>query len=239
MKDSEKNLPKSAGQWRDWVTACFDGNNNGLRPPQALLSVANQSNAPLAVMVAGIATRQNDKSVESCGHVIRICANEDSIIGGLERLNKTVTRVLDPGVTLSGKRLSAFRARHPLRTVRHSDRPLPDSLRCALANHLPALEVAMFNFVQPASGIVARTPSDFATATNWGSNIKIIVTSTTPGSPLRRREAIRRAASELEMTLRKLATEGDAESPGNNASPASSDASTKPKRGKKKKETAT
>ncbi|GMU94195.1 MAG: hypothetical protein AMXMBFR4_32530 [Candidatus Hydrogenedentota bacterium] len=236
MEDSEKDLPGSAGQWRDWLAACFDGNNKGITPPQAIVSAAKQSNGKLRVMVAGIATRQNDKCIESWSHVVQICARHP--LECLKLANEAVTRLLDPSVTFTGNKLSSFKAKHPLRVIRHEMRPLSDSARSALADRLPALELGMFNSVQSDDGVAVGFPRDLAEA-KCHTAIGDVAKSTTPGSPLRRREALRRADSALDEALRKIAADNEnVPSTADNQSTNEANAS-KPKPRRKKKESGT
>ena len=204
-EDAEKNLPESSGQWRDWLAGLFAANSDGLQCPQAIASVADRFDGRMSVLVAGIAMQGHDKAVESCVRSSYICSSDSGVPTNLKLLDGTVGKLIDPHVTLKGKKLAQFKAKHPLRVIRHvmrdQDPPLPDSVRAALADRLPALESTMFESVQSDNGIALGTPRDVSASTDWRSMVGDVAQATTAGSPLRRREAMKRAMSALDAAL--------------------------------------
>jgi CRISPR type I-E-associated protein CasA/Cse1 len=212
-ENAEKNLPGSSGQWREWLGAAI-GSHERIEPPAGVVSAtrALKPGAGLRVQIVGFPTR-TDKSVECWQQEVEIPAKEEAADCAtrdrtkmLADLDKLVARILDPHVDLKGKRLHGFKDRHPLMEVRSPDRPLPNAVRSALAERLPALECAMFDVVRFADPVAtgnvpAVSPSTTAGAANWKSLVAEVADATTPGSPLRRREARLRALKALEVAL--------------------------------------
>jgi len=177
-RDTEKNLPGGAGQWREClgeVIRCTDR----LGP-----------DANLSVLVVGLTTRI-DKSVECWSALLPSKYNLDRQRFDLDmdRLDKTVSELLDPHAELKGKRLTQWKARHPLRVVRHHDRPLSDSVRCALADRLPMTELGMSETAKHAVSTGDALPLGDMTI-DWEGVLDDVVRATTPGSALRRRKAL-------------------------------------------------
>lgn len=215
--DCEKNMPGGAGQWRAWHRCLIESEADAVPP---------------LVIGTAIATRQNDKSVESISFSIRAQASVDAS-SALMQLDEAVRRLLDPSVTRKGDGLSRFKCGHPLRFMRRrrpeTDPPLPDSVRAALADRLPALEHAMQRTVEVAAG-TGCTTRQIAASTGWRQFVETVARSTTPGSPLRRREAEECARKTLESVLRGAAARS--------RGAAEDQESAKPKRTRTKKGTA-
>jgi len=233
-EDAEKNLPETSGQWRDWLSMLFANNFNGLQSPQAIATARCRLEGQVSVLAAGIAMHGQDKAVESCVYSIALRNSDEALPAKLKQLDDTVIKVIDPHVTLKGKKLSQLKDKHPLRVIRHGERPLPDSVRAALADRLPTLELAMYDSVRSDCRIV-EGPRGVVAATNWQSMIADVAKATTTVSPLRRNEAVQRAVSALDETLRKLLLNRQSDaSPGKTAE-AVGNSSAHSTRGKRKK----
>ena len=231
MEDAVRDPSGSSGQWRDWLAALHADNTNGIKRPKAVASAVCRRDDRVPVLVAGLANQGQDKSLEACSCTLSICHRDDGVPADVKTLDDAIVELLDPRVTLKGKKLSQFKAKHPLRVIRHDNPPLPDSVRSALANRLPTLELAMFAGIQSRDNVSVGTPRDVATATAWCAVVSGIVKSTTPGSPLRRRAAMNDAQASLNKKITELARKA------NNASAeaeAGGDTPTKPKRSRKK-----
>lgn len=237
-EDAEKNLPKSAGQWREWLSGLFVCDTSGLQCPQAVTFAVNHRNGLVSVLVAGFAMQSLDKTVESSSCCVKVPRGDCDAVAGLKLLDKAVSTLLDPEVTLKEKKLARFKNKHWLRLIRHGDRPLSDSVRAALADRLPALEPAMFERVCTDGGIAPETPQAIASATDWQSLIVDVVNAATPGSSLRRREAMARARSALNAAISK-ATQPPKPKTNKVAKTKPSPDAAKPKRTRKKKGTST
>jgi CRISPR type I-E-associated protein CasA/Cse1 len=203
-EDAEKNLPGSSGQWRDWLAGLFVGNNNGLQRPQGVTSVAERFDGRVSVLAAGIAMQGQDKAVESCACSCSISSSDSTVPANLWLLDDAVDRLIDPHVTLKGKKLARFKANHPLRTIRHEERGLADSVRAALVDRVPALEATIFENLQSDNSVAVGTPQHVLAAADWRSKISDVAKATTAGSPLRRREAMERAVSTMDQALRRI-----------------------------------
>ena len=224
-EDAEKNLPGSSGQWRDWLPAVLGGDPTIQQPTGVVSAVsALKPGASLRVEIVGIVTR-TDKSVECWRHVVAVPGEREGLARGthhqaeaLNDLDDLISRILDPHVDFKGKRLQAFKGRHPLTQIRNPDRRLPDSIRSALADRLPALESAMFGAARrvTAAGAGSDTPiplsAELAASAQWKSLAAELAETTTAGSPLRRRQAHARARMALQgvVNARPKAVGGEA-----------------------------
>lgn len=230
-EDAEKDLPKSSGQWRNWLAGLLADSANGLQCPRAVAAAANRFDGRASIHVTGFAMQSSDKSVESCTCYVNLDRAGGEGPANLKSLDEAVGQLLDPKVTLNGRKLPPFKAKHPLRVIRSIKRPLSDTARAAMADRLPGLESAMFDNLLRKRGMSASTPCAMAKATGWPSVVAHVVNATAPGSPLRRREAMARTQSALDAELGKATTApNEAPWPQNDAKP------NRPRRPRKKKE---
>jgi len=191
---ADKNLPTTAGEWREWLCALTD--SESLPKAVAIALERAEPTEPVHVMLAGLAV-VNDKSVESCYYTVEMSGLRSALLEKSSRLDELVSKYLNPQVTKRGKALMTFKKKHPLRVIRYADRPLPDSVRAALADRLPTLEHKMSDAVrrsiaQPGQAAAVDIQL-LARETEWYKQLEQVARATAPGSPLRRLEATRKA----------------------------------------------
>lgn len=129
---------------------------------------------------------------------------------------KMMTKVVE---SLSG----VLRSSTPNRERQHPER------KAALDALSPSMEVRLRQDLS-----ACQKPQDLR---DWLQPVvQTVVSGTTPGSPLRRREAIGRALSALDQALRKVTSNRENDSSGGDVPQAVATSAAKPNRGRKKKE---
>lgn len=206
-EDAEKNLPGSSGQWRDWLSGLCPGTTDALKRPEAVSTAADRSNGRVVVLVAGLAMQSNDKTTDSIA-----CTRSLNNIDGdypvmIKLLGNAIGALLDPAVALTGKKLASFNQRHPLRKSRPGDRLLTQAARAALADRLPDVEAAVYKVVCVERQCEIGAPRRIAAVTGWRAVYDDVVKVLTPGSPLRRYEAMSRTRLAFDESLRNATAE--------------------------------
>jgi hypothetical protein len=224
VEDAEKNLPESSGQWRDWLHGLLSGEDCRFRIPKALSTAAGCPDDSMSVLITGLGNQGQDKSVEAYHASIGSAILKKSTPAEVDSLSEAVSDLLDPRTSYKGKKLSRFKAKHPLCALRHPDRPLPDVIRAAMADRLPSLESTMWK-----RSLGDGCPALSSLKTEWSSVVDDLARATAAGSPLRRRAAMIDAQASLNKKITELVRKAsEASANANGGSP------TKPRRSRKK-----